>query len=284
MQSFEQWTQLNITAALLNQWVETVLAITALLLLRWLLLLVVGRRGRTVKTQYWGVKVINYAVGLVIALALGWIWRDDVKSLLTFLGLLTAGIAIALRDPVLSLIGWFYILFRRTFEVGDRVEIDGHIGDVIDISLFQFTLLEVGNWVSGEQTSGRILHVPNNKVFTAVFANYTDEFPYVWHEIQVIVPVDSNWQKAKTILTEILNRHAGAVAVEAEAWAQQPGNHRFLVVYGKLTPIVYTRVESDGVHLTLRYLSVVRRRRDTESEIWEDILRAFATEPDIAFA
>ena len=284
MQGFEQWAQLNITAALVNQWVETVLAIVALLLLRWLLLRMVGRRGRTIETQYWGVKVVNYAIWLVIALAVGWIWRDDVKSLLTFLGLLTAGIAIALRTPVLSFIGWFYILFRRTFEVGDRIEIEGHIGDVIDISLFQFTLLEVGNWVSGEQTSGRILHVPNNKVFTAVFANYTDEFPYVWHEIQVVVPVDSNWQKAKSILTEILNRRAGAVAAEAEAWAAQPGNHRFLVVYGKLTPIVYTRVEPDGVHLTLRYLSVVRRRRDTESEIWEDILRAFAAEPDVAFA
>ncbi len=284
MQLVEKWLQLNTADALANQWVETVLAVAALFILRRLLLALVERRNRSAKATYWGVKVINYAIGLVIALAVGWIWRDDVKSLLTFLGLLTAGIAIALRDPVLSLIAWFYILFRRTFEVGDRIEIEGHIGDVIDISLFQFTLLEVGNWVSGEQTSGRILHVPNNKVFTAVFANYTDEFPYVWHEIQVVVPVDSNWQKAKTILTEILNRRAGAVAAEAEAWAQQPGNHRFLVVYGTLTPIVYTRVDPDGVHLTLRYLSVVRRRRDTESEIWEDILRTFAAEADIVFA
>lgn len=284
MQVFEQWAQLNITAALLNQWVETVLAVVVLLFLRWLLLRMVGRRGRTIETQYWGVKVINYAIWLVIALAVGWIWRDDVKSLLTFLGLLTAGIAIALRNPVLSLIGWFFILFRRTFEVGDRIEIDGHVGDVIDISIFQFTLLEVGNWVSGEQTSGRILHVPNNKVFSDVFANYTAEFPYVWHEMQVVVPVDSNWQKAKTLLTEILNRHAGEVAAEAEAWAAQPGNHRFLVVYGTLTPIVYTRVEPDGVHLTLRYLTYARQRRVLESEIWEDILMAFSAEPDVAFA
>lgn len=284
MQPVEAWLQLNTSDALANQWVETVLAVTALLVLRWLLLTLIGRRKRSAEATYWGVKVINYTSGLVVVLAMGWIWRDDVKGLLTFLGLLTAGIAIALRDPVLSLIAWFYILFRRTFEVGDRIEIEGHVGDVIDISLFQFTLLEVGNWVSGEQTSGRILHVPNNKVFSAVFANYTDEFPYVWHEMQVVVPVDSNWQKAKTMLMEILARRAGTVAAEAEAWAQQPGNHRFLVVYGTLTPIVYTRVEPDGVHLTLRYLSMVRRRRDTESEIWEDILSAFAAESDITFA
>ncbi len=280
----EQWLQLNITAALVNQWVETVLAIAALLFFRWLLLLLVGRRVQTPKTQYWGVKVINYAIWLVIMLTVGWIWRDDVKSLLTFLGLLTAGIAIALRDPVLSLIGWFFILFRHTFEVGDRVEIDGHVGDVIDISPFQFTLLEVGNWVFGEQTSGRILHVPNNKVFTGVFANYTDEFPYVWHEMQVVVPVDSNWQKAKNLLQEILDRRTGAIAAEAETRANQPVNHRFMVVYGTLTPIVYTRVELDGVHLTMRYLTSARQRRVLESEIWEDVLMTFAAEPDVAFA
>ncbi len=282
MQATQHWLQLNISGGLKNQWVDTVLALVAFFLLRWLLLALIGRHGRSAKTTYWGAKVINYTVGIAIALALGGIWRDDLKSLLTFLGLFAAGVAIALRDPVSSFIGWFYILFRRTFEVGDRVEINGHIGDVIDISLFQFTLLEVGNWVSGEQTSGRILHVPNNKVFTGVFANYTDEFPYVWHEMQVVVPLDANWQKAKNLLEEILNRRAGAVAAEAEAWAQQPGNHRFLVVYGKLTPIVYTRVDTSGIHLTLRYLSVVRRRRDTESEIWEDVLRTFAAEPDVA--
>ncbi len=182
MQTVENWLQLNLADALSNQWVETVLTIAALFVLRRFLLALIGRRKRSAESAYWGVKVINYALWLAFSVALGIIWRDDVKSLLTFLGLLTAAIAIALRDPALSLIGWFYILFRRTFEVGDRIEIEGHIGDVIDISLFQFTLLEVGNWVSGEQTSGRILHVPNNKVFTAVFANYTDEFPYGWHE------------------------------------------------------------------------------------------------------
>ncbi len=283
MQFTQNWlqNQLNVSVDIQIRLLESVLVFISTFFLRTIFLWGVQRRIKNLRWQYRSSKSINYLWGITIIIWMGWIWNNNMQALLTFLGFFVAGIAIALREPISSFIGWLYILFRRTFEVGDRVEIDGHVGDVIDISLFQFTLLEVGNWVSGEQTSGRILHVPNNKVFANVFANYTDEFPYVWHEMDVVVSKDSDWEKARTLLLEILNQRVGAIATEASTWANQPNNHRFLVVYGKLTPIVYISVKSDGVHLALRYLSVVRQRRNSESAIWDDILRTFADEPAI---
>jgi small-conductance mechanosensitive channel len=75
----------------------------------------------------------------------------------TFLGLVAAGIAVALKDPLTNLAGWLFILWRRPFTAGDRVQIGEHKGDVIDLRLFRFTLLEIGNWVHADQSTGRLL-------------------------------------------------------------------------------------------------------------------------------
>jgi small-conductance mechanosensitive channel len=199
------------------------------------------------------------------------------------LGLVSAGLAIALQGPITNLAGWVFILWRRPFEVGDRVQIGEHIGDVIDVRIFQFTLLELGNWVVADQSTGRILHIPNGKVFSEALANYTKGFEYIWHEIPVVVTFESNWEKAKTILQEIADRHAAHLSEDAAERVRQAAR-RFMIMYAKLTPIVYTRVEASGVLLTVRYLSEPRRRRSSEHAIWEDILRAFAEHSDIEFA
>ena len=102
-------------------------------------------------------------VGLV---SLGFIWLEAFDNLPTYLGLVSAGIAIGLSDLLKSIAGWVYIVVRRPFRVGDRVEVAGSKGDVVDIRLFRFSLIEVGGWVDADQSTFRLLHIPNGRVFT----------------------------------------------------------------------------------------------------------------------
>jgi small-conductance mechanosensitive channel len=207
-------------------------------------------------------------------------WFVGIQALVTFFGLLSAGLAIALKDPVLNLAGWVFIVWRRPFEVGDRIEIAGNKGDVIDIRLQQFTLNEIGNWVAADQSSGRIIHVPNGSVFTAPVANYDRGFRYIWNELAVLVTFESDWPLAKEILTRIAFKHAEHLTAQAEQDLLS-ASRQYLINYTKLTPIVYTKVVDSGVQLTIRYLIEPRKRRGTEHAIWEDILTEFESTPDV---
>ena len=183
----------------------------------------------------------------------------------------------------MDLFGWIFILWRRPFEVGDRIQIGDHAGDVIDLRIFQFTLLEIGNWVGGDQSTGRVVHVPNGRVFTVELANYTRGFNFIWNEIPVRVTFESNWRKAKEILLEIAEEHTASSSEAAQEEVRKASQH-FMIFYSKLTPTVYTSVEDSGVLLTLRYLCAPRRRRGTSQAIWEDVLDRFLECGDVDFA
>jgi len=206
-----------------------------------------------------------------------------VQALATFFGLLSAGLAIALKEPVSNLAGWAFIIWRGPFEVGDRVQIGPHAGDVIDLGVFQFTLNEIGAWVQADQSSGRIIHIPNGKVFTDPIANYNKGFRYIWNEVPVVVTFESDWRKAKQILGKIAVKHAEHLTAQAEQ-ELLAASQQYLINYRKLTPIVYTNVVDFGVQLTIRYLIEPRKRRGTEHAIWEDILTEFAACQDIDLA
>lgn len=245
-------------------------------------LLLIGQRVRDAEMAYRWHKAAGYVVWLFIALAALLIWVDGLSSLATYLGLVSAGVAIALQSLLQDLAGWLFIMLRRPFQVGDRIEIGGMVGDVIDLRPFQFSLLEVANWVSGEQSSGRIIHVPNGTVFRESVANYTAEFGFVWTELAILLTFESNWERGRELLTQIANRHAADAPVEAER--QISKSHRFYIRYGHLTPSVYLTVRDSGVELCLRTLCEPRKRRDLEQELWVDILRTFSRHDDIDFA
>jgi small-conductance mechanosensitive channel len=234
-------------------------------------------------TRYFVGKAVGYVTLSVAILAIGAVWFRAFGSIGTFLGLLTAGIAIALRDLIADLAGWIFILTRRPFEIGDRIEIAGHRGDVVDISAFQFTLLEVGNWVAADQSTGRVIHVPNAEVLRLPVANSTVQFPFIWNELPVLVTFESDWRRAKKVLTEIAQKRAGPIVAQAER-ALQKSTRKYLIRYTTLTPTVYTDVQESGVNLTVRYLCAPRRRRSSAQEVWEDTLDAFSAEPDIDLA
>lgn len=261
----------------------SIVTIFIALVLRQLILRIVSKKFEDVRVRYRWRKTSAYIAFLFSILILGRIWFEGFQSIATFLGLVSAGVAIALKDLLVNLAGWIFILWRRPFEVGDRIQIGSQSGDVIDIRIFQFTLMEIGNWVDADQSTGRVIHIPNGKVFTEPQANYHKGFQYIWNEVPVLVTFESNWRKAKEILQRIGIEHAEHLSESAEQKIKD-ASRKFMIFYTKLSPTVYTSIKDCGVLLTIRYICEPRRRRDSQQAIWEDILNEFARCDDIDFA
>ncbi len=274
---------LGISPAIQARMVMSLLICLLLWFLRRMVVRAVWSRTDDVRTRYVWRKSSAYAAFFLGVVLVGRLWLPSVHSVATFLGLFSAGVAIALKDPVSNLAGWLFIIWRRPFELQDRIQVGDVAGDVIDIAPFQFTLLEIGNWVQADQSTGRVVALPNSKVFTEPVANYGRGFQFIWNEIPVLITFESNWERARELLLQIGKRHAENLS-EAAARRIREAARKYLIFYSKLTPIVYVSVRDSGVLLTLRFLCEPRRRRGVETAIWEDVLREFRKCDDLDFA
>lgn len=261
--------------------VETIAVVLILMLLRQAAYRLVLQRVTDARARYhWG-KGISYAAAFVGLLVIGRIWFVGFRSIATFLGLVAAGLVISLKEPVSNVAGWLYLLWRRPFVLGDRIQIGEHSGDVIDRRLFQFTILEIGNWIDADQSTGRIIHVPNGRLFQEPVANYTRGFPYLWNEVTMTVTFESDWREAKRLLLEVGEQHRLGADVEARILAE---GAQYMIFYSTLAPAVFTRGVPHGVELSLRYICSARQRRGTAQQIWEGVLDAFSASDRIEFA
>ena len=178
------------------------------LILMWLLRRTLQRAAQNLiedrDLQYRWHKIISYVTWTIAILLIAYIWVDGLRQVGTFLGLLTAGLAIALKDLIIDFVGWLVILIKSPFKIGDRIQVGDNAGDVVDISILHFTLLEIGKWEEGGQSTGRLTLVPNAKVLTEYVSNYTAEFPYLWNEIPITISFESDWRKAKQMFLSIV--------------------------------------------------------------------------------
>ncbi len=260
--------------------IQTVVALLFCLVGRLVSQRLVVARAKERRARYLWTKWLRAAWVFLASLLVTFIWFPAVESLATFFGLLSAGIAVAMHDSVSNLAGWAFILGRAPFQVGDRIEIGGIKGDVIDTGVFHFTLLEVGNWIDANQSNGRIVLVPNGVALREKIANDSAGMPYLWLEIPVLITFESDWQRAKEILAQISQRDEFSVAVDARAQLENSGD-KYLMHYGYLTPIVYLTVRDSGVLLTIRMLAPVRKSRVFEQKVWEAVLEDFEADDAI---
>lgn len=283
MNWFENIMQESTISALQKKILYSILVFLLLSAIRFLASRTVKRRITDLAKYHHWRRGITYAYGLLVAVLVGRIWISGIDSIATVLGLAGAGLAIAMHDTVSNVTGWFFILWRRPFKLGDRIEIGGVAGDVIDMRLFEFSLIEIGRWVDADQSTGRIVHVPNGKVLREHLINYETGFAYIWHEMPVLIAFESDWQKAKEILTSVVNEKAGNLSGDAEAQIKRAAS-KYLIFYKKLTPVVYTTVRDSGILLTMRYIVKPRERRHSEEIVWEAVLSEFAKHADIQLA
>ncbi|NIO28642.1 MAG: mechanosensitive ion channel [Candidatus Latescibacteria bacterium] len=279
------WLQrfLGLSPFVIERLIWTFLAWLVYFIFRLTVSFVVERRVTDVARQYLLRKSASYALGFAVIIATLVIWFGNLTGWAAYLGILSAGLAIALQDPVTNVAGWIFITIRKPFVVGDRIQIGEHRGDVIDMRLFQFSLIEIGNWVDADQSTGRIIHIPNGWVFKQSTANYTRGFNFIWNELAITITFESNWEGAKEILSEIATKHSILKSQEAQDQVRKAAR-KYLIYFQHLTPIVWTSVADNGVTLTVRYICDPRKRRSTEAAIWEDVLEAFGSRSDIDFA
>mgnify|MGYP001247551096 CR=1 FL=1 len=263
--------------------IATFLAFCLFFVIRKLILSVIYKFVEDVKARHQWRKVTSYISFTLIFIIIAQVWFKGIESIATYLGLLSAGIAISLKEPLTNFTGWLYIIWRAPFDVGDRIQLGPQSGDVIDTNLFNFTLMEIGSWVDADDHTGRIIHVPNGLIFTETLANYGKGFKYIWNEIPVLLTFESDWRKGKDILIEIVMANSKIQMENAEKKFDE-ATKKFMVRKPTLESTVITKVEASGVELTLRYLCRPMLRRESEHKIWEDILNAFEEHDDIDFA
>lgn len=219
----------------------------------------------------------------VFVVATVFIWASGIQDFGVFLGILGAGLALSLQEMLVCIAGWLLLVVRRPFDIGDRIEIDGRIGDVIGISVFQTSMLEVGNWVKADQSTGRMLIIPNSMLLRHALYNYSKGFPFVWNEYSTVVTFESDWEQAKALMLEKVEIETDKIEREVKRQIENMQS-RYAIRYEHLRPIVYTSIADHGVQLTLRFLSPLRERRAVSHRVSENILRAFLEHPRIDFA
>lgn len=275
---------MDLTDDRLRQIIATVVVAVALVLLRWMVLRIATRQMADTATLYRVRKSAAYGATLIFAVVTARIWSAAFGDIGTFLGLLSAGIAIALADVFLNLAGWFYIVTRHPFRVGDRIEIGDHAGDVVDIRVFRFTLMEIKNWVGGDQPTGRLVHVPNGSLFRESMANYTETFNHIWHEVAITITFESDRHLAERLILEALGQHQTAdEAAHTQADFAAAATH-YVIPVADFAPKVYVDAIDQGVQLTARLVIHPRERRRINDQIWRDVLDAFAAHDTVNLA
>ncbi len=262
---------------------------TAILLIVWALVIVIIKvLSRTIKSQRMRHKTRKfsyYGGSILTLLGLFFLWSETGAEIAITISVIGAGLAFALQQPITSFAGWLYIITNRPYDVGDRIEVGGVSGDVIDIRLFKTVLLEssLEGIGTGTQNTGRIADFPNSNVFGLNIFNYSRGFEFVWNEFPILLTFESNWQKAYDELTDIIDKET--VQFESPAGVQIGRMTRSYMIYDdKLSSKVYVMIKDSGVELGLRYLTPVRQRRVIRDSISRQIMELFEREPDLEFA
>ncbi len=262
----------------------TFLAITVIFLVLNLLIgEVMARRIKDSKAKYSFRKAISVISVALMALSLAVIWIADSTTLVLSYGLIGAGLAIALQDVFRNVAGGMTIFLSGVYRVGDRVEIQERMGDVIDIGIMYTTLMEIRQWVNGDQATGRLVSVPNGAVLTGSIFNFTRDHRYLWDELMLPVTYRSDWKKAVGLLMEIVISQTEEFYDGASRDIARIGEKYYLPLQD-VKPNVYVVPTDNWIALHLRYTVPVRERRVVRDRINRLMIDMLETNPDIHVA
>lgn len=218
-----------------------------------------------------GIELIGY---FLIALITITYFTGNIKDFGLAIGLLTAGITITLQELILSIAGSFYIFLVRVYKPGERIEINGIKGDVIDIDTIYTTMMEIGEWVSSDNYSGRIVKLSNAFVFKGPVYNYSQDFPFVWDEINLPIRYGSDIEKAKAIVISVAQEHlAGYVEESIAGWKDVV--EKYYIEDAQVEPTLAITMTDNWVQFNLRYIVDYKKRRITKSELHQEIGKQF---------
>src|SRR3954467_8185206 len=238
------------------------------------------------KPRFWAEQAISLATLVAIVLVVAAVWADDFSNLGGMLGVLGAGVAVALQRVITSFAGYLIILRGNVFTVGDRITIAGVRGDVVALGFMQTMVLEMGQsppeqaaepamWVRGRQYTGRIVRVTNDKIFDSPVYNYTREFPYVWDEIMIPIHHRADRKRAEEILHGAAIERTRDVVAEARPYIARLRENYYVKGEIELEPRVYMTVTDNWLEMSLRFLSREPGVRVLKHSLYRDILTEF---------
>ena len=224
-----------------------------------------------------GVEIIGYV--LITLLILMAFTVENIKDYTIIIGLFTAGITFTLQELILSIAGSFYIFFVKVYKPGDRIEINGIKGDVIDIDSIYTTLMEIGEWVSSDNYSGRIVKISNAFVFKGPIKNYSMDFPFVWDELNILITYDSDVALAKKLVLEKATEYLSEYTKSSLAKWEEMVEH-YYIENAKIAPTLAINPTDNWIAINLRYITDYKLRRITKHELFEQIVQALMATDD----
>lgn len=212
------------------------------------------------------------------------VYSNKLGGLTVALGVAGAGIAFSLQEVITSFAGWLAIILGGFYKSGDRVQLGGIKGDVMDIGVLRTTLMETGQWVDGDLYNGRIVLIANSYVFKEPVFNYSGDFPFLWDEIKIPIQYGSNYEKTTQIILKVGNEVAGDLSTKSrEQWVELKSKYR--LEEAQTEPMVSLVANDNWVEYTLRYIVNYKKRRATKTALFTKILNEVdATQGEIKFA
>jgi small-conductance mechanosensitive channel len=208
-------------------------------------------------------------------------WISWFQHILTVLTLIAAALTIISKEFLLNPIAYAVIIWRGLFNVGDRIQISGTSGDVVRIGAFYITLAEIGNWISGDEFTGRMVKVPNSDVLTKPIFNYTRGSELIWDEVRVELDITSNRDQARNMALAIAEKNA------LEPEDHQPRgliNNTDDYIFENSQPKIFTDLVDNKLYLNLTYLSPFNRRRELRQAIIDQLLQSLEENSEVNLA
>lgn len=213
------------------------------------------------------IEILGYILLVIVTISF---FTGSIKDFALAIGLLTAGITITLQELILSIAGSFYIFFVGVYKPGDRIEINNIKGDVIDIDSVYTTMMEIGEWVSSDNYSGRIVKLSNAFVFKGPVYNYSKDFPFVWDEFNLPIRYGSDVELAKTIIVQIASETLSEYVSESKAQWSEVVN-KYYIENAQVEPTLAITMTDNWIQFNLRYIVDYKKRRYTKNILNERI-------------
>lgn len=228
------------------------------------------------KKKYFRNRKIKISLTIICWIVVVLIWKEQIKGLMTLISFVSAAVTIALREIIFNFFAGIYINAKKILDIEDRIEIKGIKGDVITIHSLGFEMLEIADGSEYEQSTGKIVHIPNSAIFTEPTKNFTKAFKYIWDEIKINVELDSDIEDTKNVLYYILESNEVLKEIPKKMENQVDDvTVEYRIYYNNLEPIIYTRIEESHIEFSLRYLVHPKKIRIVQDEIYLKVLEQY---------
>ncbi|HEX3002022.1 MAG TPA: mechanosensitive ion channel domain-containing protein [Methanoregula sp.] len=212
--------------------------------------------------------VLLIALGLLLGMLE---WVGEPAQIVLILGILWGAIVVALRDVIQNMVGSLLVLVSRVFRIGDRIEIRGKYGVVMDIGAFRTTMMTLDK-ESGDHPSGNITTIPNGILFREMITNSSRQFSFTEDEIRITLPFSSDIEKIRTIIIAIVRDHTRDISEKAAREIENASDKKYLPAI-TTEPTVFIHIDYGQILMVVKYYSDMNRRSEIKNGIVTAISR-----------